>query len=210
MTTATRSNVVHLRARLDQVQRGAALLRRKRETLVARLFERVRPVVESRRAVEELARAAYRALLDALAASGPNALRALGWPERELRADVEPLEAWGIRGAAMRKRPAVVRSLAARGGGIGPGDAPAIAAAEAFERLVDRLLAAAPEEVFLRRLAEALKQATRLVNTLEQRVAVDLEADLVAMRRTLEEREREEHLRLSRIVARRAAAARRT
>jgi len=206
MTTrpsATRSNVVRMRARLDQVERGSALLRKKRESLVAEIFQRAAPAVDSRRAIDELARAAYAALLEALSTSDTAELRAFAWPEHELRADVEPLEAWGIRGMSMPARPAVVRGVAARGTAFGPGDAGAAAAAESFERLVDRLLGAAPEEVFLRRLGQALRQATRLVNTLEQRVATTLHRDLAGMRRTLEEREREEHLRLGRIVARR-------
>ena len=54
----------------------------------------------------------------------------------------------------------------------------------------------------MRRLGQALARATRLVNTLEQRVSVGLDRDLARVRRTLEEREREEHLRLKRVVAR--------
>jgi vacuolar-type H+-ATPase subunit D/Vma8 len=59
----------------------------------------------------------------------------------------------------------------------------------------------------MRRLGESLSRTTRLVNTLEQRVAVRLAADLAAIRRTLNEREREEHLRIKRLIARRHAAA---
>jgi vacuolar-type H+-ATPase subunit D/Vma8 len=55
----------------------------------------------------------------------------------------------------------------------------------------------------MRRLGQALAQTTRLVNTLEQRVAVTLEAELAEIRRTLSEREREEHHRIKRLVARR-------
>lgn len=44
------------------------------------------------------------------------------------------------------------------------------------------------------------------VNTLEQRVSVRLMADLAGIRRTLDEREREEHLRIKRLMVRRRAA----
>lgn len=54
----------------------------------------------------------------------------------------------------------------------------------------------------MRRLGQALARTTRLVNTLEQRVAVRLVSDLADIRRTLNEREREEHLRLKRLIAR--------
>jgi vacuolar-type H+-ATPase subunit D/Vma8 len=62
---------------------------------------------------------------------------------------------------------------------------------------------AAPQEHAIRRLGHALSRTTRLVNTLEQRVAVRLTADLAEIRRTLTEREREEHLRIKHLIARR-------
>lgn len=198
---ATRSNVVRLRRRLEQVQKGAALLEKKREALVAELFARARPAVDSRREIEAQALAAYRALLGALAQNGAPQLRAIGWPNRELRVELEPRDVWGMRGADLVGKPSLVRSVAARGVASGPGDASAAAAAHEMERLLEQLLEEAPRELFMRRLGQALARATRLVNTLEQRVSVALARELSSMRRTLDEREREEHLRLARIVA---------
>lgn len=198
---ATRSGVVRLRRRLEQVQKGAALLRRKRESLVNELMRRARPAVDDRRAIERQAVMAYRALLAALAAEGRDELRALGWPSRELSVELTPVEAWGLRAADLAQPPALVRSVAARGVAPGAGDAASQVAAERFERLVELLLAAAPKELLMRRLGQALARTSRLVNTLEQRVSVGLGRDLAAMRRTLEEREREEHLRLKRLLA---------
>jgi V/A-type H+-transporting ATPase subunit D len=198
---ATRSNVVRLQRRLGQVEKGATLLRKKREALVAALFARAKGAVDTRRAIDEQARAAYLALLEALAAVGAGELGPLAWPTREVKVDLEPREVFGIRGVELASPPRLVRTVAARGAVAGAGDAASSAAAEAFERLVEQLLAAAPEELFMRRLGHALAHATRLVNTLEQRVAASLAHDIAAMRRTLEEREREEQLRLKRIVA---------
>jgi vacuolar-type H+-ATPase subunit D/Vma8 len=101
----------------------------------------------------------------------------------------------------------LVRSLAARGVLPGPGEAATQDAAREFEQLVEQLLDAAPREHMMRRLGQALSRTTRLVNTLEQRVAVRLIADLAEIRRTLSEREREEHLRIKRLIARRHARA---
>ena len=58
------------------------------------------------------------------------------------------------------------------------------------------LLDAAPRELLLQRLGLALTRTSRQVNTLEHRVAPGLRRDVVRARRTLEEREREEHTRL--------------
>ena len=198
---ATRSNLVKLRRRLVQVQKGAALLRRKRESLVTELFNRARPAIDGRKHIDEQALKASRSSLTALARHGADELRALGWPARELNLELEPVEVWGLRAVDLTRPPLVTRSLAARA--LTPADATAAIAAEDFERLIELVLEAAPKEFLMRKLGHELSRATRLVNTLEQRIAVTLTSDLSNIRRTLEEREREEHLRLKRLIARR-------
>lgn len=198
---ATRSNLVKLRRRLVQVQKGAALLRRKRESLVTELFNRARPAIDGRKHIDAQTLKASRSLLTALARHGPDELRALGWPARELTLELEPVEVWGLRAVDLTRPPLVTRSLAARA--LTPVDATATIAAEDFERLIELVLEAAPKEFLMRKLGHELSRATRLVNTLEQRIAVTLTSDLSNIRRTLEEREREEHLRLKRLIARR-------
>ena len=200
---ATRSSLLRHARRLDQVRRGAALLKRKRQSLVKELFARARTAVTSRETIDAQARRAWRALWLALAASGHSGLTPLGWPTREIDVELTAVELWDIRAMELTNRPTLVRSLAARGVVPGPGDAASQDAAREFERLLEQLLDAAPEEHAMRRLGQSLSRTTRLVNTLEQRVAVRLVADLAAIRRTLNEREREEHLRIKRLIARR-------
>lgn len=200
---ATRSSLVRFRRRLEQVEKGAALLRRKRESLVAELFARARPAVSTREAIEQQARTAWRAAWAAQSLVGADALVPLGWPSRALTVELEPFELWGLRAVSLSKKPKVVRSLAARGVLPGSEDAASQEAAGHFERLVEQLLEAAPQEHVLRRLGQALARTTRLVNTLEQRVTVSLKRDLSNIRRTLEEREREEHVRLKLLMKRR-------
>lgn len=202
----TRSSLMRCRRRLDQVQKGASLLRRKRESLVNELFARARTAVTSRDAIDAQARQAWRTLLEALAAAGADALPPLGWPPREIEVDLAAVELWGLRVAALVRRPPIVRSLPARGILPGPGEAATQAAARHFELLVEQLLDAAPQEHLMRRLGQALARTTRLVNTLEQRIAVDLAADVATIRRTLDEREREEHQRIKRLIAARHEA----
>lgn len=200
---ATRSNLVKLRRRLDQVQKGAALLRRKRESLVNELFNRARPAIDSRKQIEAQTLKASQSVLNALASHGPEELAALGWPAREVMVDLEAVEVWGLKAADLSQPPSLVRSLAARAVAPGPHDAGTATAGADVERLLELVLEAAPKEFLMRRLGHELSRATRLVNTLEQRVAVNLTDDLAHIRRTLEEREREEHLRLKRLIARR-------
>jgi vacuolar-type H+-ATPase subunit D/Vma8 len=60
--------------------------------------------------------------------------------------------------------------------------------------------------MLLRRLGQALAQTSRQVNTLERRLAPGLEGQMGDVRRALEEREREERLRLRHLLGRRERA----
>jgi V/A-type H+/Na+-transporting ATPase subunit D len=198
--TATRSSLLRLARRLDQVDKGAALLQKKRDALVVQLFARVRPTVDARRRIEQQAAHAYRALVEALAASGRADLAALAWPSRDVRVETQAQDA----AAAERVAPpaTLVRGPAARAWVPGQYDASAAVAARAFEHLLELLLETAPEESAIRRLGRELAHTVRQVNVLERRVAVALRRSLQQVRRTLDEREREEAVRLRRVAAR--------
>ncbi len=199
---ATRSGLLALKKRLDQVQKAAGLLRRKRESLVNELFDRARPAIEDRRAIEVQARSAWRALLAASAASGESGLRAAGWPARPVHVELEPVGVWGMHLVELARPPQVVRGPAARASAVGPSEAPSAQAATEVERLIEQVIEAAPRELLMRRLGDELARTTRLVNTLEQRVTGTLSDLLERGRRALEEREREEGLRLKRVAKR--------
>ncbi len=199
----TRQNLIGLERRLERVAKGTALLRRKREALVTELFRLARPAATARVSIAERAASAYPLLLEALAVEGYGALRAVGWPGRELQVDIRQASVWGIAVSELLRRPPIRRTLAARGTPpptIGPVTG---ATATAFEELTELLLDAANREALLARLAEALSRTSRQVNTLEQRLGPELHAQRTGIRRTLDEREREEHLRLQRLLQRR-------
>lgn len=199
----TRSSLMRLSRRLDQVEKGAALLEKRRDALVIQLFARVRPTIDARRMIERQAGLAYRALADALATSGRSDLAAFGWPSRELH--IQLLDPAPAAGTAASDRyappPTLVRGTAARAMVPGQFDPAAEKAAQTFERLLEIVLATAPEDFAIRQLGRALARTVRQVNVLEQRVAVDLARARAHVRRTLDEREREEAVRLRRIAA---------
>jgi len=200
----TRLGLLRAQRRLERLKRGTSLLRRKREALVAELFSLARSALDTREQIETQARAAWPVYLDALAAEGAGALTGLAWPSRELAVRVTARVVWGVPVADLEATGPIVRTLAARG--LLPGSVPAtVEAAEAFERLTDLLVRAAPREMLLRRLGEALAQTTRQVNRLERRVAPDLRREAARVRSALDEREREEHSRLALLVHSRAA-----
>lgn len=199
----TRMNLIRAARRLAQVGKGVELLRRKREALVGELFHLARPAADARAQIEQATQNAYPALLSALAAHGMAGLRALGWPAREIALEMEPGSVWGIAVSTIVRRPVLTRTLGARGTAPGSTGPATVRATTAFERLTELLLDAAPREMLIRRLGEALSQTSRQVNTLERRVAPDLRRDMVSVRRVLEEREREERLRLKHLLRRR-------
>jgi len=192
---ATRLGLLRTQRRLERLERGTSLLRRKREALVAELFSLARAARDTREEIDAQARAAWPAYLEALAAEGAGALSALAWPSRTLGVRVTARVVWGVPVADLESAGPIVRTLAARG--VPPGQVPAaVEAAEAFERLTDLLVRAAPREMLLRRLGDALAQTTRQVNRLERRVAPSLRQQAARVRSALDEREREEHVRL--------------
>lgn len=196
----TRQNLLALQRRLDRVGKGTTLLRRKREALVTELFRLARPAASARVSIVDRAASAYPALLAALAREGADGLRALGWPARVLEADIRTGQVWGIAIAEILARPPVRRTPHARGVPPVAASGAAAEATGAFEELAELLLDAANREALLRRLGEALNRTSRQVNTLERRLGPALRGQLTAIHRTLDEREREEHLRLGRLL----------
>lgn len=200
---ATRLDLLRSRIRLARVGRGAAVVRRKREALVAELFRLARPASDARVRIDAAARAAYAALIPALTDHGRSGLQVFGWPVRDYQVELAQGVVWGVPVAQIVSRPPVARTLAARGvppTGSGPS---AVRAAERFELLVEDLLEAAPREMLLRRIGEALARTSRQVNTLERRLAPELQATISRIQQALDEREREERVRLGRLLRRR-------
>jgi V/A-type H+-transporting ATPase subunit D len=199
----TRMSFLRARRRLERVHKGIDLLHRKREALVREFFQLARPAVDVRNAIAEQANEAYAALLEALAIQGQASLRAAGWPARELDVEIRPGQVWGLSVSDIAERPAIRRSLASRGTAPGLAGPAAGEAATRFELLVDLLLDAAPKELLIRRLGDALALTSRQINTLERAVSPALEEYIATTRRVLDEREREEHLRLRHLLRKR-------
>lgn len=193
---ATRLELLRARRRLERSARGAALLRRKRERLVAELFRLAHPAEDARGRIAAAAQAAYPALLSALAARGLAGVRVTGWPIPEQPLEMEAGSVWGIPTAKILTRAPLQRRPEARGTAPAEAGPETVLAADAFERLAELLLEAAPHEMLLQRLGAALARTSRQVQTLERRVAPHLRAEIGRVREVMEEREREEWLRL--------------
>lgn len=202
---ASRSSLLAMRRRLERVRRSTDLLMRKREALVRKLFTLAKPATDTRTLIQQQASAAYRILLRALAIHGYSGLQSFSWPRREFRVELGSVSVWGIQVSDIEWRQAVRRTLESRGTPPGSTGPAAIETANQFEQLVELLLDAAPREVLIRRLGEALATTTRRVQTLEKKIAPSLDSRIHRVRQMLDEREREEHGRLRQIIRRRSA-----
>jgi H(+)-transporting ATP synthase subunit D len=198
----TRVELLRARRELARVQHGATLVRRKREALVVQLFRAARPAMALREQLGDAATSAAEALLDALATNGYSGLAAMSQPLREVEVVLQPAVVWGVAVSDVVERPPMLRTLDARGTAPALTGPAAATAAERFERLADLLIEAAPREQRVRRLGQAVAQASRMMRTLEQRVAPELERRIVTVRRQLDEREREDRIRLRHLASR--------
>ncbi len=199
----TRSELLRSRRLLARVDKGASLLRRKREALVRELFPLARPAVEARRAIADAADRAYRAELEAVSIHGAGDVAATAWPSRQVEVDLDVATVWGVTVPRIAAVPALSRGLAARGTAPSTTGPALCEAANQFENLAEQLLDAASRELHLRALGAALARTSRQVQTLEHRVAPRLHARVTRVSRALDEREREEHTRLRQLRKRR-------
>lgn len=202
-TRPTRLNLLRSRRRLDRVREGADLLRRKREALVRELLEHAGEAVDDRERIGSAAGAAYPALVEALARQGSAGLVASAEPLRDVSVTMRSTRVWGLPVGIVEKAPTLERTLEARGTAPGPTDPSTIEAAQAFEMLAQILIEAAPREMLLRSLGKAVARTSRQVRALERRVEPSLFAAVSRMTNLLDEREREEHLRLRHFLRRR-------
>lgn len=196
----TRHGLLQARRHLRRVDKGGELLTRKRQALVAEFFRRARAAVEAHEDNLSLAATAYEELLRALPAHAASNLEALGWPTREVEVNVEEVNVWGILAAEIAPLASVSRNPMVRGTSPGITGPAAMAAADAFEALIDQLLSTASREIQVRRLADELANASRQLNTLDRRVRPALAGQIARIQQTLDEREREDHTRLRRFV----------
>ena len=198
----TRSTLLRARAQLERVRQGADAVSRKRQALVTHLMNLARPAMSARVEIARLASEAADELLDAAGANGIDALRGIARPAANVEVDVEPTQIWGVPVADVAPVSQVRRTLEARGTPPGSTGEEAMDTAHAYEALVELLIQSAPNELRVSRLAEAVATTSRQLRLLRERVEPRLVGQIADVARTLEEREREEHVRLKHLQRR--------
>ncbi len=191
----TRMTLLQKRNQKKLAEKGADLLKKKRDALVAEFFELVGDTLKAREALSASAKEAYLALFLAKAFDGPEEVEALSLgvaPVSGVKAEVENV--WGTKVPRLNVAwpEGSASSPVATGGQT-------LAALRAFRAFAEALVQVANTETRLRRIGEEIKKTTRRVNALEQVVIPGLNQQVRYIRQVLEQREREDNFRLKKI-----------
>jgi V/A-type H+-transporting ATPase subunit D len=199
-----RMGLLSVRARRQVAAKGARLLRAKREVLSGELVRLVRQVLAGRETLDGQLRRAVEALELARALDGEPRLDSLAWAAgREVPVDVSVRRVWGVPTPSVAA-PSLVRPADGRGASPVSWGLAAAEAARAHEAALETLLRIASRELHLARLGEEIQSTSRRINALEQRVLPGLDGEARRVAAALDERDREDAVRLRRFRGRRA------
>ena len=192
----TRSELLSRRAQIGLARQGADLLRGKREALVREFLSELQRFVDMREALAKELGQAKQSLMRALAVDGPEAVASAGLASRRtIELQTTQRSIWGTKIVEVATE-YVPRTSAERGFSAAGSSARIDETAERFEAALELLLRAAPLDRKLARLAEEIRRTSRRVNALEQRMLPALEEQVRYIRGVLDQREREDVLRL--------------
>ncbi|MHC4938860.1 MAG: V-type ATP synthase subunit D [Planctomycetota bacterium] len=201
--SATRTELLARRHRIELARQGRALLQDKRDQLLAEFRKLAHEVLAGGDALESAAAAGRRALTEAEVVDGPAALHSAALARTgTIRLSATTRAVMGIRFPEIEHGP-LTRARTERGYSLAGSSAHIDAVAERFEATLELLLEVATEELRLRRLADEIGAATRRVNALEYVLIPRLQRECARIEATLEERERQEKFRLKRVMKRR-------
>jgi V/A-type H+-transporting ATPase subunit D len=199
--SATRTELLARRARIELARQGRGLLEDKRSALLRELNAIARRAASGSGRLEERAAEGRAALGEAVALDGPEAVASAALAASgEVEVEVATRNVAGVRLVEVRSGGAT-RQLTERGYALSATTPRIDRVAELHERLLDLLLDTAPMELSLRRLAAEVRSTTRRVNALEQVVVPRLERERDQIAIVLDEREREDRVRLRRAKA---------
>lgn len=199
----TRTELLQRRSQITLAAQGAELLRGKREALVREFLSEVRSLRSERDTMLRTLAEATQSLMLALAIDGPEAVASAGLAAQGgVEVKVEERNIWGTRVAEVKSEFAV-RTPQERRYSVAGTSARIDETVERFEATLESILAVAPKQQKLARLAEEIRKTSRRVNALEQRLLPNLNEQVRYIRGILDQREREDVFRLKRIKGKR-------
>jgi V/A-type H+-transporting ATPase subunit D len=198
-TKPTRAVLIALRRRIKVAQTGHSLLKMKRDGLMIEFFEVLNRAKTVRKELVENLVIAEQRLNMAMAIEGTVAIKSVAFALQN-----EPsiqLESRNVMGVVVPKiaSESVQKKMYERGYGIIGTSAAVDEAAEAYEKLLDKIILAAEVETAAIRLVEDIESTKRRVNGLEFKVIPDLKDTIRFIGFALEEMDRDNVVRLKKL-----------
>lgn len=200
----TRMNLLAKRSQIRLARQGADLLNRKKDALLREFFDLVGAVYELRvRLAEALRREMTEAVVAEAVHGSHEFASAAAAVEADLHVKLTPRKVWGVRIVDLdhdyQPRDLLARPASPRGTALAVDEV-----AAGFERIVRDMLDLAPRELRLRRTGEDIRRTNRRINALEQQLIPRLEAQARYIHQVLEERARDDVIRLKRLKQKKA------
>ncbi|MBI4439162.1 V-type ATP synthase subunit D [Candidatus Woesearchaeota archaeon] len=195
----TRSELLILKKKIKLAKSGHSMLKKKRDGLIMEFFKALEKARNVRAELVEEYKSALHKMNTARAIESDLKLKSIALAVKD-KPSME-LETKNVMGVMVPKIKAgsVQKTLMERGYGFITSTAKTDEAAQAYEKLVERILAAAEHETVLKRLLEEIDKTKRKVNALEKITIPGLETDANHIRFRLEEMERDNFARLKHI-----------
>lgn len=200
----TRMNLLLKRGQIRLARQGADLLNRKKDALLREFYAEAAAVVSRRQTLIELLRREAVACVVAEACAGPELLASAAVATVDgFRLRLIPKNLWGVRivdleysfcPSDLPARPQSPRSTPLAIDETAAG----------FGRIVLEMLNLAPRELRLRRIGEDIRRTNRRINALEQQLIPQMEMQTRFISQTLEERARDDVVRLKRLKTKKA------
>jgi V/A-type H+-transporting ATPase subunit D len=195
--------LLDVRARRVVATKGARLLRAKREVLAGEIWRLMQDVLAGRARLDDALREGVKALALAKALDGEATLASLaGAARRDVPVRVSLRRVWGVATPSV-VAPALARPADGRGTPASSWGPSGAEAARRHEEALEVLLKIASRELHLARLGEEVQETSRRINGLEQLVLPALSREAARVQAALDERDREDAVRLKRLRARR-------
>ena len=195
----TRTNLLALKEKRRAVAGSIAILKARRKALMAEFLKSTKPFLKSRAGIRSQYSKALRELALSLGAEGERGLASVcAVGRREVYPEIIDGNILGVRYREVQEIGGLVRKPSERGYDYTAGSQHVEEAAYLFEKIVEEMLQVAAYENKIKMLAEKIRQVTRRMRVLEERLHPALREKIKRIGQYLGEREREEYFRLKR------------
>ena len=197
MIHPTRTNLLRLRERQKAVHRSLTILKARRQALISEFLKLGETFIDRRRQLSQLHAEALSALQQTAAREGDITLAAVAAATRRFKGvETEAGNILGIPFLIIQPADHLPRAPRERPFAAAAHSRSLTQAVERFETLSKAVIEHAALESRVRRLAAAIRETTRVMRTLEDRLLPRQDREITRIRFFLAEREREAQFRL--------------